>query len=280
MPAFYAAKIATFLEHHEDLIIGRQTALTQSGFSELSADQLSAWRQQVNVLQALRSADAMQWHILLEYPIPRRGKRIDAVILARDVILVLEFKCGSRRYDKQSRIQVEDYCLDLRDFHKASRHRILVPMLVATEADRAVRPTGREVEWVAPVWMSNETLLASEIEAAVTYHHRPFSIPIDPDVWNRSAYLPTPTIIEAARVLYEGQGVQEISRSHAGAENLTKTSEAVLQQIAVSRYRNQKTICFITGVPGASKTLAGLNLVHNRELHEGSLGVFLSETAH
>jgi hypothetical protein len=96
MPAFYSASISEFLAQHEDLIVGRLSNIVQQGFSELSAKQLDAWRLQVPILRtALRADYAEDWHLFLEYPMPRRGKRIDGVILAGNVILVIEFKCGA-----------------------------------------------------------------------------------------------------------------------------------------------------------------------------------------
>jgi broad-specificity NMP kinase len=277
MPAFYAATVPEFLAHEQDLIVGRQTGVIRSALTELSAEQLEAWREQLPILRTALSPDsARDWFLLLEYPIPRRGKRIDAVILAHDIILVLEFKCGARKYEKEARSQVEDYCLDLRDFHAESRGRILVPFLVATNAENEGPAVGEVIDGVAPVWLANASSLPCLIERAVGQYRALTAAPIDPERWNRAEYVPTPTIIEAARVLYEGQNVREISRCHAGAENLTRTSAAIMRAIQLARSSSRKTICFVTGVPGAGKTLAGLNIVHNRELHEGSLGVFLS----
>jgi hypothetical protein len=277
MPAFYEATVKEFLAHEDDLVVGRQTSVTRGALTELSAEQLDAWREQLPILRtALATEAARDWYLLLEYPIPRRGKRIDAVILAHDVILVLEFKCGAREYDKQARTQVEDYCLDLRDFHAESCHRILIPFLVATNAKNEPPTVGDVLDWVAPVWLANACSLCSLLEKAVIQSSVSTAAPINPQRWSRAEYAPTPTIIEAARVLYEGQNVREISRCHAGAENLTRTSAAVMRAIQSVRLSGSKTICFVTGVPGAGKTLAGLNIVHNRELHEGSLGVFLS----
>lgn len=277
MPAFYAARVAEFLSHEEDLIVGRQTGVTRSALSELSAEQLEAWREQLVILRSTLSSEfARDWYLLLEYPIPRRGKRIDAVILAHDIILVLEFKCGAGKYDKEARTQVEDYCLDLRDFHAECHHRLLVPVLVATKAECEPPPAGEVIDWIAPVWLANPSTLPTSIQTAVARYSDNSAEPIDTRSWDRAVYRPTPTIIEAARALYEGQNVREISRCHAGAENLTRTSGAVLNAIQSARSSMVKTICFVTGVPGAGKTLAGLNVVHNRDLHEGSLGVFLS----
>jgi hypothetical protein len=212
----------------------------------------------------------------LEYPIPRRGKRIDAVILAEDLIVVVEFKCGSRKYDREARLQVEDYCLDLRDFHGESRQRILVPVLVASHAEERLPPSEDLVDWVTPVWLANGTSFARVIEHAIARYQSLNPEIINPGRWDSAEYLPTPTIVEAARFLYQGHSVREISRCHAGAENLTKTSSAVMRAIQEAREEDRKLICFVTGVPGSGKTLAGLNIVHNRGLREGALGVFLS----
>ena len=277
MPAIYSASIPEFLGHEDDLILGRQAGIVRHAFTELSAEQLDAWREQLPILRStLGSAVANGWYLLLEYPIPRRGKRIDAVILANDIVLVVEFKCGARHYDREARIQAEDYCLDLRDFHTGSRSRILVPFVVATAAEEEPPASGDVTDSIAPVWLANASSLPRLLEQAVVQYSDCAAPQVDPQSWNNAEYAPTPTIIEAARALYEGQNVREISRCHAGAENLTRTSATVMEAIQSARSANRKMICFVTGVPGAGKTLAGLNLVHNRELHEGSLGVFLS----
>src|SRR5207249_7153094 len=108
--------------------------------------------------------------------------------------------------------------------------------------------------------------------------HRRRSTPIPPKAWDNSPYHPVPTIIEAAEALYAGHNVSEIAHSHAGAINLTLTSERLVAIIQQAQLNKQKVVCFVTGVPGAGKTLAGLNVVHNPALRrEGRpAGVFLS----
>jgi DUF2075 family protein len=274
--SFYQASVSEFTQHSDDYIIGRQSAATIAG-RELTGTQLEAWRQQIAILRAaLCQSFAEDWHLILEYPIPRRGKRIDAVVLAESLILVIEFKCGSGRYDREAQVQVEDYCLDLRDFHDESRGLTLVPILVATHAEDRPAPSGGVTDFVAPLWLANADSLGTLLGQIVCCHSSAGQEPIAPARWATSQYRPTPTIIEAARTLYQGQNVREISRCHAGAENLTRTSEAVMEAIRQAREAECKLICFVTGVPGAGKTLAGLNVVHNRELHEGALGAFLS----
>ena len=277
MPASYRATVPDFLRHEVDLIVGRLSTATRSPGTELTAEQLEAWREQLTILRsALVCFSSEESHLLLEYPIPRRGKRIDAVIIIEDLIFVIEFKCGASKYDRPAQIQLEDYCLDLRDFHNASRRRLLIPILVASRAAERPSHTGEIVDSVAPIWFANASTFAEVLVKAAGSYHSEDHISIDAEHWDNAEYLPTPTIVEAARVLYEGQNVREISRCHAGVENLTKTSAAVISAIERARRDERKLICFVTGVPGAGKTLAGLNIVHSRELHEGSLGVFLS----
>lgn len=231
MPALYEASASEFLRAEENLIIGHLAGLTRLGISELSAKQLEAWHSQVPILRrALSHESAQSSHLLLEFPIPRRGKRIDALLLIRDLILVLEFKCGESEYRRDGFAQVEDYCLDLRDFHKESRGRTIVPVLIATAAEAAGHPEDLPFDFVAPVWRANAISLGDVLEQVTTRYASADSA-IDPGIWNGSEYLPTPTILEAARLLYEGQNVREVSRCHAGAENLTKTSDAVAEAI-------------------------------------------------
>src|SRR5207302_1429795 len=101
--------------------------------------------------------------------------------------------------------------------------------------------------------------------------------PIDSEAWEQGRYMPTPTIIEAARALYGGHGVDEISRSDAAAVNLSRTSGAINEIIRTSRERDVKAICFVTGVPGAGKTLVGLKVAtdHSRP-EDKSHSTFLS----
>ena len=275
--ALYEAPVLDFLKTEDDLIIGRLANVTRQGFSDLSAKQIEAWREQLPVLrEALSLNCAQSWHMLLEFSVPRRGKRIDAIVLSENLVLVLEFKCGARHYDRNAIAQVEDYCLDLRDFHKESHRRIFVPVLIATHAEEANFSLEAVFEWIAPVCRSNTRSLGEILKHATAQYSMDGGQGIDHTSWNNAEYLPTPTIIEAARLLYEGQNVREVSRCHAGAENLTKTAEAVAEAIRIARVSGRKVVCFITGVPGAGKTLAGLNIIHDRRLHEGTLGAFLS----
>ena len=282
MPAYFDECATQFINLDPDSIIGRLSQGTSdAGFFQQLSSQVDAWRTQIIHLQRALAELAIDrsisdWHVLLEYPIPRRAKRIDAVILAAGVILVLEFKIGASDFDRHAIVQVEDYCLDLRDFHKSSHGRSIVPIVVATGAQHEHSLPGAGEDRVKPVWLSNSDNLAKTIKCALNQYSCDTGAPVDGLEWNNSDYSPTPTIIESAQSLYAGQDVKEITRCHAGTANLTITSETILKTAEIARTYKKKMICFVTGVPGSGKTLAGLNIVHNRQIHDGELGVFMS----
>jgi hypothetical protein len=129
MPAYLRKPAQEFQNTSQEVILGVLTArAADSGFLDLKNSQITEWKETTPLLQSALSEvcrnldQAKSWGILLEYTIPLRQKRIDAVVLAGDVILVIEFK-ASDTHDAYARRQVEDYALDLRDFHAKSNER-------------------------------------------------------------------------------------------------------------------------------------------------------------
>jgi hypothetical protein len=269
--SYYSAPITQFLGSSADAILGE---LTRRHHHALEHEQRGAWLSQIAILkEQLRSNS--RGHLFIEFSIPRMGKRADAVVTRNGIVFVIEFKVGSEAFDQHAIDQVEDYALDLKNFHLGSHDRPIVPVLIATRANRSVGELVWATDLVAePVPIGQESLrhllsVAPPSKAPKT--------PIDPIVWQSSGYRPTPTIIEAAEALYRNHGVDEISRSDAGAKNLQATSHRIGEVIDTSKQEGRKSICFITGVPGAGKTLAGLNIAAKRaERHEEEHAVFLS----
>lgn len=273
MPGKYQNKISEFLKADNATVVGHLAIGVRN--QQLLLTARDSWSNQVTFLQEALQYLPDNWYIILEYPIPRRSKRIDAILLAHDLIFVIEFKDKETKYTPDAISQVEDYSLDLRDFHKQSASSTLIPIVWASEAKEKSNPLLDNGDFVKSTLFSNRQNLHSTIISAFKFYTNPTNTKIDPSDWNNSEYLPTPTIIEAAQHLFSGQNVREISRSHAGSENLTDTTNAILKAIKEAQQKNEKIICFITGVPGAGKTLAGLNIVHNVENHSGK-GIFLS----
>ena len=283
MAAFYRARLKEFLKDSPAEIVGQLSLGNQH--NEIQKRQINAWRSEINVLMATGGdliqllPESANWTLLYEYTIPRRQKRLDAVILADDIVFCLEFKTEDKAHSLQPQRQVEDYALDLRDFHKETNARRIVPIVVIPKAGSVNNPIDDDsVDSVRKVRLANADDLAQILVQSYKTEHRANSIPINPESWESSAYHPVPTIIEAAELLYAGHKVSEIAHSHAGTINLTLTSNRIVEIIQHAKRFSEKVICIVTGVPGAGKTLAGLSVVHNPVLRQEDVPtcVFLS----
>lgn len=270
--AYYSDSIKHFVESDTDSILGK---LSQgSDDSSIRQTQTVAWIQQIEILRPILSK--YEGTIYFEYSIPRMGERIDVVLLIGAAILVLEFKVGEKKFSSYGLDQVCDYALDLKNFHEASHHQYIAPVLVATEADAQLcmpSATPQNDKLLFPI-KSNAAVLSEVIGSILTFVD---GDAIDATSWEQGRYCPTPTIIEAAMALYNGHSVEEISRSDAGAINLHQTTEAISRVIHQAKENSHKAICFVTGVPGAGKTLVGLNIATKHLDADGDMySVFLS----
>jgi len=219
------------------------------------------------------------WYYFVEFEIPRRARRIDFVLLADDLLFIFEWKVGAERFDRAATWQTEQYALDMRDFHEGSRDRRIIPVLVATRATAIDSlPAVEHTRLVQRVRTLTPSQIADRVLTDWRALHNEHASPIDAKTWEIAPYRPTPTIIEAAQLLYEQHDVKELSIS--GAQNLDETVNAVLDLIETCRTQKRRGIAFITGSPGSGKTLAGLQVVHDPRMAviSGSeaAGVFLS----
>lgn len=269
--AYYDSSISNFCSTNESEVLGQLTA--KHGFA-LEIQQKIAWQEQINLLQSeLRGLHG--GHIYFEFSIPRMGKRADTILLIAGMVFVIEFKVGASSFDRASVDQVYDYALDLKNFHKGTHERYVLPILIATNAPTQSSPS---LSWasdlvLSPICVASNQLSGLIAMALMEIPHKD----TDPSVWANSGYHPTPTIIEAAQALYRDHQVEEITRSDASAHNLSVTTSKISQIIEDSKLNRKKSICFVTGVPGAGKTLAGLNIATVRAKEHGDEhAVFLS----
>jgi len=268
--AYYAADIPTFLGAEARAILGEVTA--NSAFP-IDPDQRDAWVLQIQLLQT--GLSCIQGTVFLEFNVPRIGSRLDAVLISGPAIYPIEFKVGETQYIRDHVNQVWDYGLDLKNFHQASHSAPIYPILVATQAHRSDKDFAQpHPDGVRPPARCNAEGLHDLIRAGNASAR---GQPIDAQAWGDSTYHPTPTIIQAAQALYSQHSVEAIARHDAGARNLKLTSGRVEELIEDSRQRRQKVIIFVTGVPGAGKTLVGLNVAtKKREESQPTHAVFLS----
>ena len=268
---YYSDTIANFLKTTPNEILGE---LVKSNDFALEQTQRDAWLEEIYILK--EALQPYKGSIYFEYSIPRMGKRIDVVVITGSIIFVLEFKVGENEFPSNAIDQVWDYALDLKNFHETSHEHFIAPILIATKAKSVlttISTTPHNDKILFPI-KCNRELLDQVIANAL---HFAEGNTIDPTQWETGRYQPTPTIIEAAMALYNGHSVSEISRSDASAINLSETSDAVSEIIRLSKEKSHKSICFVTGVPGAGKTLVGLNIATKHIDKDNDLySVFLS----
>jgi hypothetical protein len=268
---YYSDIITNFLKTSSNEVLAQ---LVQSNEFALEQTQRDAWLEQIQILQS--ALKPYTGSLYFEYSIPRMGKRIDVVLLIESVIFVLEFKVGEKEFPAYAIDQVWDYALDLKNFHETSHEHFIAPVLIATKANpqtTTISITPHNDKLLFPI-KSNAALLGQIIADVLIFAD---DEKIVTTAWEKGRYQPTPTIIEAAKALYSGHSVSEISRNDASAINLSKTSDVISEIIHNSRAQSQKAICFVTGVPGAGKTLVGLNIATKHVDKDNELySVFLS----
>lgn len=283
--SYYHNTVPQFLIDTEEQILG---ALMSNHHFLLDIMQKNAWIEQIkNLKNQLRIFK--EGEIFFEFCIPRMGKRVDNLFLINGIIFILEYKAGSKDHDRYAKDQVLDYALDMKNFHKGSHHKYIVPILISTKAkeqeneivwyqDRVASPllsNGRDLSEIIMHVLADIQKLELGVAAGLGFSDTEQES-LNNEEWLETGYKPTPTIIEAAQALYQGHSVEEISRSDAGTKNLTHTADCISNIIKYSKKHHKKSICFVTGVPGAGKTLAGLNISTRKAEGEEEHAVFLS----
>ena len=265
---YYGKTIAEFLAEEPETIFG---ALSQAESFDTARDQKNAWNEEIGLLKSI--LQGYNGDVFFEYSIPRLGKRVDVILLINGVVLCLEFKAGAERFETADKEQVWDYALDLKNFHEPSRDLFVAPVLVATDAPDEpfeLATCNYDDKVYAPLQANASTLK----EAIVKVVDATPKANVEGMNWARGRYSPTPTIIQAASALYAKHNVENITRCDAG-ENLKVTTDFILGVIDHAKANNEKCICFVTGVPGAGKTLVGLN-VAMKQFEKKEPAVYLS----
>lgn len=253
----YENDISAFLDERTEVI---RDALSEGYHGIVLTTTREAWSGEIEILKkVLVPWENSLGRIIFEYDIPRLGKRIDVVLLLKGIIFVLEFKVGESDILIEDREQVLDYALDLRNFHKLSQNKVIAPILVATKSEKFssdIKGSAYD-DYVLNPLVTGEQKLAELISKVLSKY--PDEEPVSKD-WIISPYSPTPTIIEAAKTLYVNHNVKDITRHEADEVTTDRTIAYILDVIRKSKTNGEKSICFVTGVPGAGKTLVGLDV--------------------
>lgn len=272
---YYNDSINDFLTKSTEEIIGVITLKNDFDSTRL---QNKSWEKQIAILKD--SLKGYSGDIFFEFSIPRLGGRIDVIVIISGVVFVIEFKVGESKFHTQHIEQVWDYALDLKNFHKPSHTALIAPVLIATEAKRSfieIVTTSHNDNLLLPI-KCNLNDLSLVIDETLTFLE--CSLLLNGDEFASGAYSPTPTIIEAAVSLYNNHSVEAITRNDAGSTNLTQTTKAISDIIEYAKSNQEKIICFVTGVPGAGKTLVGLKVAtQHLDKEKGNTSVYLSGNA-
>lgn len=269
--AYYSDTISNFLKTSTEEIIGK--IVLNSGTSTDKTQQ-DAWEYEINILKDILVN--FQGSIYFEFSIPRMGKRVDVVLTIKNVIFVLEFKVGEKNYNISAIEQVWDYALDLKNFHETSHDILIAPILIPTEAKKITTniTTSIHKDKVIHPINCNSTQLEDVILEVLNFARGENLIPPN---WINGRYSPTPTIIEAAMALYKLHSVEDITRNDSDSINIGVTSNTLSNIIYDAQKNKFKGICFVTGVPGAGKTLVGLNVAtKHMDKENKSTSVYLS----
>lgn len=268
---YYSDTIADFLSRGTNEIVGRLTLASQHDINDETAQ---SWVEEIDTLREALEAYSGRGSLYFEYNIPRMGRRADVIVLIDSIVFVVEYKTAEQRFTRDAMVQVWDYALDLKNFQEGCMDRILIPILVAPrEKDSHCKLTLNHFEdMVYEPLMVNRKKLPEVFESVLHGVGYKDKLTFNDDQWAKSGYSPTPTIIEAAIALYEENTVEDITK-HGG--DIDKASEELRHIIDHCREKNRKAICFITGVPGAGKTLIGLNTAID-QFNRGEKAVYLS----
>lgn len=269
---YYSDSIQEFLQKSSQTIIGEISINSRTGHINT---ELYAWESQISILKEVLLG--YNGRIFFEFSIPRMGKRIDCLLIIKNIVFIIEFKVGEKIFLNHNIEQVWDYALDLKNFHEPSHHLLLVPILIATHAKSSVFEiitTSHQDNLVNPI-KTNSKDFGRTLESILNFFSE--NEGIDDEYYVNGSYSPTPSIIEAAISLYNNHNVENITRSDADAKNLSNTTNYISEIIEFAKNNNKKIICFVTGVPGAGKTLVGLKVAAKHlDKEKGNTSVFLS----
>ena len=263
----WAGSIRKFLDQPGSLIEQSLQSHLQSLLgSNAAGSQVEAWLEEIEVLKksfrdlSIAKPTCLEWSVVLEYELPLEGgRRPDVIVLGPNRIFVLEFK-QDPVLQRSSLDQVAAYARDLAEYHSHSHGIDVVPLLVPTRATNK-----SEIRDVVTVLSPDK--IAPYLDSVEE------SPPIDLENWLSGDYAPLPTLIAAAKMIFNNERLPAIKRaeSYGVAKAVIKLREIVRN----SELHSQRSLAFVSGVPGAGKTLVGLQFVYE-ESNLDSQAIFLS----
>jgi len=223
--------------------------------------QRGAWANQIKILQ--KYLKDKKGYIIFEYVLSRVNMRIDVVLLMDDIVYSLEFKNNEISFLPEDIDQADGYGYALKNFYEINRNKYVVPILIATKAPDEECDVKSDLgpDKLFSLFKANTNkmeqyidMIRSKYGSQIIYTEKDFKN------WINSPFKPNPTIIQSARSIYMNNKVDDFFKFDAGEENLKITEFTIEKIIKEAESKKEKVICFVSGVPGAGKTLVGLDL--------------------
>lgn len=251
----YFDEIVNFIKEDPSAIFGK--IVKHSTFADC-VKQKEAWINEIEILQE-QLKDFKEGLIGFEYTIPRMGSRIDTVILYKGIIFDLEFKNFNDTFEGADKDQTKRYAFELENYHSSSKDRIIVPILVATDAEKQTH-TYECIDKQYNLFLSNGCDLAEIINTIAGKHKSENALNKD---WFKGKWKPVPTIIDMTRIFFNNsKDDYNLNYTKSTEEDINAAFNKVEEIINNGIKRK---ICFITGVPGAGKTLVGLKIAAGKK---------------
>lgn len=269
-PYGWAGTVREFLNEPPSAV---ETALREHLFGLLhmhaAGTQVDAWREEFEILRlgfrdvAVARPEVLHWGLVLEYELHLEGgRRPDVVVLTGERVVTVEFK-HTDHVNVADVDQVAAYARDLAEYHAETHEIPTIPVLL---------PTGLQ----GPSTLVDGVKVVTRRDFAGFLAELPSGPSPAVDDWVNAQYLPLPSLVEAARMIFRQEGLPRIKRCwSSGVPEAVDYLGSIVEECQATSGR---AIAFLAGVPGAGKTLAGLQLVYERSETHGS-AVFLSGNA-
>lgn len=190
------------------------------------------------------------WRVFTALLLPRDGAALDHIVVTDRAVLAITSRVGA------SRAAAEDAALDLADFHPGCRGVPVIPILLRPAGTRMRPQFPLPLAGAAPVVEATSLTLPELFQQIARFP----PLALDPAAWAVAAYAPVPGLLGAACALYADHDVAALRMASAGPVALGRTQAAIRAAVDIARARDEKVIVFVTGAPGAGKTLCGLDL--------------------
>lgn len=227
----------------------------QEFLPDADVSQVRAWddsipKLQTEVREVVASDPAASTHTaVLEYELPLDSRRPDVVLLVQGAVVVLELK-GEVAPSQADIDQAAAYARDLRCYHRACAGREVHAIVTPTRA-RGYVGVRSGVHVAGPDALDG---LVQKLQAPW-----PSDAVSAGAFLAEDAYCPLPTLVQAARELFDSGTVRRVHRAAAATDPAAEEVSRIVHQAAQTRTRR---LVLVTGVPGAGKTLVGLRAVH------------------